>query len=49
LKYYIENPLMVISTNSWSWGILVIRLVTDFGELPKVALIKAGHEKGWVG
>jgi hypothetical protein len=41
--YYIENPLMLISINSQSWvGVMVIRLVTDFGKLVKVALKRDG-------
>jgi hypothetical protein len=40
----IENPLMIISINSQSWGqeVMVIRLVIDYGELVKVALKKGG-------
>jgi hypothetical protein len=46
LMYSIENPLMIISINSQSWGgIMVIRLVSDYGELVKVALKKFGREK----
>jgi hypothetical protein len=44
--YFIENPLMIISINSGSWGIMVIRLVIDFGKLVKVALKRSGVEKG---
>jgi hypothetical protein len=45
--YYIENPLMIISITSGSWGgLMVIRIVIDFGELVKVEL-KGG--KGWEG
>jgi hypothetical protein len=41
LMYCIENPLMIISINSQSWGrVMVIRLVIDYGELVKVALKK---------
>jgi hypothetical protein len=44
--YYIENPLMIISINSWGWeGIMVIRLVRDFGKLVKVALKKEGRKR----
>jgi hypothetical protein len=45
--YYIENPLMIISINSGSWGqVMVTRLVIDFGELLKVVLKKRGGKKG---
>jgi hypothetical protein len=41
LMYYIENPLMIISINSWNFlagGVMVVRLVIDFGELVNVTL-----------
>jgi hypothetical protein len=49
LTHSIENPLM-ISVNSWSWGVIVIRLVIDFWKLVKVALKNGGSGRsgGWV-
>jgi hypothetical protein len=56
--YYIENPLMVISINSGSWGgVMVIRVVIYFGELAKVKLksgamgkgVDGGRDKGTAG
>jgi hypothetical protein len=44
LMYSVENPLMIISINSWSWGVTVIRLVKDYGELVKVGQ----KNKEWV-
>jgi hypothetical protein len=42
----IENPLMRISINSWSWErVMVIRIVLDCGELVKVALKKGVWER----
>jgi hypothetical protein len=51
LTYSIENSLIIISINSQIWGgVMVIRLVIDFGELVKVPLKKGeGWEKEWVG
>jgi hypothetical protein len=43
--YYIENSLMIKFINSGSWGVMVIRLVIDLGELVKVAL-NVGMGKG---
>jgi hypothetical protein len=43
LTYSIENPLMIISINILSCGVMVIRLVIDYGELVRVTL-----KKGWV-
>jgi hypothetical protein len=49
VTYYIENPLMIFSINNRSWwGVIVISLVIDFGELVKVAL-KEEWKKVWVG
>jgi hypothetical protein len=42
--YYIENPLMIKSVNSRSWGVMVIRLVIDVGELVKVTLKRRGRK-----
>jgi hypothetical protein len=48
--YSMEIPLMIISINSRSWGVMVIRLVIDHGELVKMALKKREEwEKEWVG
>jgi hypothetical protein len=47
--YYIENPLLIISKNSWSCGVMVSRILIIWGELVKVAL-KCGSRKvvlGW--
>jgi hypothetical protein len=45
--YYIENPLMIISINSWNWGgVMVIGLVIDFGELVKVSQKRGGRKRG---
>jgi hypothetical protein len=46
--YYIENPLMIISVNSGSWGgVMVIRLLGGIG---KGGTKKDGWVKGaWVG
>jgi hypothetical protein len=38
LTYSIEIPLMIISLNSLSRGIMVIRLVIVYGELVMVSL-----------
>jgi hypothetical protein len=40
--------ILSVSSQNWGGGLMVIRLVIDFGELVKVAL-KGGQEKVWVG
>jgi hypothetical protein len=43
--------LIIIPINSWSWRVMVIRIVVDLGELVEVALKKGGARKGvggWV-
>jgi hypothetical protein len=51
LVYSIENPLVTISKNFWSWGVMIIRLDIDLGELVKVVqkTCRAGKGVGgWV-
>jgi hypothetical protein len=45
--YYIENPLMIISINSESWGVMVIRLDIEIYDIVKGAL-KEEVRKGMV-
>jgi hypothetical protein len=39
--YYVENPLVIISINNGSWGVMVIRL-----DIETLVIGKGGIKKG---